>query len=186
MIVLSFDIATTTGWALFDTDRHESAIRVGTIKAVGDTYEAKAIDLGRKVVALIKEHDPDLIAIEQPIRNVMPFKKKTADLAGETEQMTINAGTALLINQLTGSVMGIVGGFRKPWMVVPSGTWRKHFLGFARQKGWQRKDWKKAARDRCQQLGIAVTNDDQADAVGVVHYAATSQLAKQLTLEAAE
>ena len=183
MIVLSFDIATTTGWALFDTDRHESAIRVGTIKAVGDSHEAKAIDLGQKVIKLFKEHKPDLVAIEQPIRNVMPFRKKKQDLAGEVEETTINAGTALLINQLTGAVMGVVGGFRKPWMVVPSGTWRKHFLGFGRHKGWQRKDWKKAARDRCQQLGIAVTNDDQADAVGVVHYAACSQMAKQLTMD---
>lgn len=185
MIVLGIDVASRSGYALFDTDRHESAIRVGTIQATGDTYEAKAIDLGQKVIALLKKHKPDLVAIEQPIRNVMPFAKKKQDLAGDTEEMTINAGSALLINQLTGSVMGVVGGFRMPWMVVPSGTWRKHFLGFARQKGWQRKDWKKAARDKCKQLGISVTNDDQADAVGVAHCAAMSQFAKKLQLEAA-
>ena len=172
MIILALDIATKTGWAVYDTSKPPSAIRVGVIATSGETHEQKAALLAQKLVDLIKAEKPQVVWIEEPVRNVMPQKRVRKDAFGEHEESTINAGTALLVNQLTGAAIAIVAGMRLPWGTVASGTWRKTFLGFGRQRGWTRKDWKNAAREKCGQLGIVVTNDDQADAVGVAFAAA--------------
>ncbi|MEC9244647.1 MAG: hypothetical protein VYB05_07745 [Pseudomonadota bacterium] len=166
-LILGLDIATTTGFAWYDTDASLSAVRPGSFKIEGECYEARAGEMGQSIIKMVKQTRPDFVVIERPARNVMQHRKKTNDFAGEHEEMTINAGTALLLNQLTGAASAIVRAYQIPFEIVAPETWRKQFLGFGRRPGWSRKDWKKAARDRCRQLRITVTNDDQADAVGL-------------------
>lgn len=64
-------------------------------------------------------------------------------------------------------------------------SWRKQFLGFGTRPGRQRKDWKKAVRDRCAQMRISITNDDVADAVGIAFAGAGCHSFKMLEARAA-
>jgi hypothetical protein len=167
MLVLGLDIATTTGCALYDTKRDISSIKAWSFTVSGDLPEEKAGNMGREMVGIIKQHKPDLVVCEQPMRMLVQHAKTESDLLGERQTSTINPMSMILPNQLIGSVMGVVFAFNLGWHIMTAEQWRKQFLGFGRQKGWDRKMWKKAARDRCNMLGIKVTNDDMGDAVGV-------------------
>ena len=184
MLILGLDIATTTGFAWYDTEASLAAIRPGSFKIGGEGFEHRAGEMGAAMVTMLRQQKPDFIVIEQPTRNVMQHRKQGSDLAGQHDEMTINAGTSLLLNQLTGAAAAIIRAYGIPFDVIASTTWRKQFLGFGTHKGWQRKDWKRATRERCQQLRINVTNDDQADAVGVAFAGAATQAFKMLQNQA--
>jgi Holliday junction resolvasome RuvABC endonuclease subunit len=172
-LLLGLDIATTTGFAWYQPADSQSmneikaslsSMEPGSFKVTGEEYEDRAADMSQHMIKLIKTRRPDLIIIEKPIRNVMQHRKTVHDMAGEREEMTINAGTALLLNQLTGCVMGIIRAYNVPYLVLPSSTWRKASYGFGTHKGWTSKDWKKYARTKCAENKIVVTNDDMAEA----------------------
>lgn len=170
MLILGLDPSQSTGWALYDTAASLSAIRAGTLKAVGDDYEHKSASLGFALMKLIKADKPDFIAIEMPIRT-QPGKvvRKVKFMGEQVEQEASGSGLNAVIssNQMVGACSAIIGAFNIPFETIAPVTWRTQFLGFGRRTGWQRKDWKKAVRDRCGQLKITVTNDDMADAVGI-------------------
>lgn len=177
MLILGLDVATQTGFSYYDDKAALSAIRVGTIKCIGESYEEKSAFLGQSLVKLIKQDRPDFIAIEQPIRT-QPGGKRTVKFMGEEEQVEGGSGINAVIssNQLVGAASAIIGAYNIPFTTIASVTWRKAFLGFGTHKGWQRKDWKKAVRERCGQLKIRITNDDQSDAVGIA-FAASQHMA---------
>lgn len=183
--ILGLDIATTTGFAIYTVNEPLSTIETGTIKANGNDAEQKASSLAKELITFIKQKRPNFVAIEQPLRNLVSFKKKSQSLIGETEQLTFNPHT-LQLSSMTGSVIGILTGFKIPWITIPSATWRKHFLGRGREKGWQRADWKRAAIERCRSLHIPVKNNDAAEAVGIALSGSVSQEFKRLIMEAAE
>jgi Holliday junction resolvasome RuvABC endonuclease subunit len=167
-IILGLDVAQRTGWALYDTDRSVSSIQAGVLKAEGESYEEKSARLARAFGMLLKQVRPDLVAIEMPIRT-QPAGKRTTKMMGEEEVVTGGSGLNAVIssNQLVGSISGICGWKDLTFITIPTVTWRKAFLGFGTHKGWDRKDWKRAVRDQCARENIVVTNDDQADAVGI-------------------
>ena len=178
MRILGLDIATVTGVAFYDTTEHVSKITAWSFRLKGDTDEQKASDMGVQTVGLIRKYKPDFIAIESPLKNIVTHKRTKQTLVGEVEDAAMNPASIILPNQLTGAVMAIIGAYRIPWHTVPSSTWRKCFLGFARKPGWSRKDWKRAVREQCDMLGIHVTNDDSADAVGTAFSAPSTQTYK--------
>lgn len=180
MLILGLDIATTTGFAWYDTEASLSAIKAGSFRIGGEGFEQRAGEMGAIMIRMMREQRPDFVAMEQPTRNVMQHRRQGHDLAGEHDELTINAGTSLLLNQLTGAAAAIIRGYRIPFDVIAPTSWRKQFLGFGKRPGWQRKDWKRAARDRCAQLKITVTNDDQADAVGIAFAGAGLQTFKMM------
>lgn len=189
MLILGLDIATTTGFAWYTTppSNHVNDIRAalasiepGSFKVVGETYEDRAADMGQRLIGLIKPRRPDLVVIEQPMRNVVQHRKQVRDFGGDHEEMTINAGTALLLNQLTGAAAAIVRAYNVPFLVMPSSTWRKAVYGFGTHKGWASKDWKKQARQKCAENNIVVTNDDMAEACWVAKAGETSASFKMM------
>ena len=184
MRILGLDPSQTTGWAVYDTEAHLSAIRAGVIRVsrAEGGYEVKAAELGRQLTRLIKDERPDFIVMEEPLRS-MPAGRKPMKFMGEDSEETQSAGGVLAVissNQMAGACAAIIGAFAIPFATIPSSTWRKQFLGFGRNSGWQRADWKKACRERCKALRIVVTNDDMADAVGVAFAGAGLQQAKMI------
>lgn len=182
MLILGLDPSQSTGWALYDTEASLSAIRAGVLKAIGDDYEHKSASLGFGLMKLIKADRPDFIAIEMPIRT-QPAQKRKVKFMGETavEEATGSGLNAVISsNQMVGACAAIIGAYNIPFECIAPVSWRSHFLGFGRRAGWQRKDWKRATRDRCSQLKITVTNDDQADAVGISFAGAATQAFKML------
>jgi len=184
-IVLGLDIATVSGYAWYDDKASISAIRTGLIKAVGDNAEEKAASLAVQLVAMFKaDGRPDFVAIEQPMRNVVSFKKTKQTLAGPVEEQTINPN-ALQLEGLVCAAVAIIAAYRIPWETIPSSTWRKAFLNVGRMAGRDRAGWKRAAVEQCRALKIEVKNADAAEAVGIAFAGAGSQALKMLDAKAA-
>lgn len=182
-LILGLDPSQSTGYALYDTDANLSAIRPGVIRAIGDDYEHKAAALGFGLMKLIKADRPDFIVIEMPIRSQPAKQVRRVKFMGEaqTEEASGSGLNAVISsNQMVGAVAGIIGAYNIPFETIAPVSWRKQFLGFGRRPGWQRKDWKRAVRERCGQLKIIVTNDDMADAVGIAFAGAGCQAFKML------
>lgn len=184
MRILGLDIATTTGFAWYEPGQSLSTIRTGLIKASGDNAEEKAASIAQQMVAILKNDRPDFVAIEQPMRNVVSFKKTKQTLNGPVEENTINPN-ALQLSSLSGAVIAIIAAYRIPWETIPSSTWRKHFLGMGRSPGFDRAAWKRAAVDRCRTFRIDVKNADAAEAVGIAIAGENCQRYKQLCMVAA-
>lgn len=196
-LILGLDPSQSTGWALYDDAASVSAIRAGVIKAIGDSYEEKAATLGRGLVKLLTANRdkvtgkpilPDFCAIEMPIRSQPGQVRRKVKFMGETagEEDVSGSGLNAVIssNQMVGACAAIIGAYGIPFETIAPVTWRKVFLGFGTRPGWARKDWKRAVRERCKQMKIAVTNDDQADAVGVAFAAPNCQRFKMLKAQA--
>ncbi|HEU4986884.1 MAG TPA: hypothetical protein VFT89_07445 [Rhizobiaceae bacterium] len=184
MIILGLDVATTTGFAWYEPGSSLSSIKTGLIKAQGENAEEKAASLAQQLVAMFKAGKPDFVAIEQPMRNVVSFKKKRQDFAGEVEEQTLNPN-ALQLSSLAGAAVGIIAAYRIPWETIPSATWRKHFLGMGRSPGFDRAAWKRAAVERCRMFRIEVKNADAAEAVGIAMAGEACQRFKALMARAA-
>lgn len=180
MIILGLDIATVTGAAMYPTDKPISAIEAWSFKVTGDRHEEKAASMGLEMVRIIRDRQPDLIAIEEPLKNIVQHKKQRNDLVGEHTESTLNPASVILPNQLVGAALAIINAYRIPWVVIHQQSWRRQFLGFARKKGWRRDDYKRACRTRCDQLKIVCTNNDQADAVGVAFAAPATDIFKHV------
>ncbi|WP_024586032.1 hypothetical protein [Aliihoeflea sp. 2WW] len=184
MIILGLDVAQKTGSALHDDSRPLSAIEAGVLKAVGRDYEDKSAALARALIILVREAKPDLVAIEMPIRT-QPAGRRTVKMMGEDEVVEGGSGLNAVIssNQLVGAVAAVCGIKAIPFVTIAPASWRKAFLGFSRQPGWGRKEWKKAVREQCARERIVVTNDDMADAVGVAVAAKTTDTYRMLQYE---
>jgi hypothetical protein len=180
MLVLGLDVATVTGVSLYDTSRDVSAIKAWSFKVDGDIPEEKAGNAGVEMVKILRQHKPDMVIAEMPMRAVVQHEKEQSDLLGTRRTATINPMSVILPNQLMGAVMAVTFAFGVGWHIISAEQWRKQFLGFGRQKGWDRKAWKKATRERCDMLGIRCTNDDMADAVGVAFAAPATETFKML------
>ncbi|MEF2073512.1 hypothetical protein [Consotaella aegiceratis] len=184
MILLGLDPAQSTGFAYYEDERSISAITAGVIRAEGDCYEEKSASIARKLIAMCREKRPDLIAIEAPLRQKAPIKRKMQFMGEhiEEEAPTDFGGLNAIIssNQITGAIVAVAGIKAIPFVLISSSTWRRSFLGFGRKPGWQRKDWKKAVREQCARERIAVTNDDMADAVAIAIAAKNTDLYRML------
>lgn len=195
-LILGLDIATTTGFAWYEPGSSLSSIKTGLIKAQGENAEEKAASLavqlrelfyetrtvdGRAERVLLK---PDFVAIEQPMRNVVSFKKTRETLAGPVDEQTVNPN-ALQLSSLSGAAVAIIAAYRIPWETIPSATWRKHFLGMGRSPGFDRAAWKRAAVDRCRAFKIAVKNSDAAEAVGIAMAGEATQTFRMMQARAA-
>ncbi|MEO3387343.1 hypothetical protein [Mesorhizobium sp. CAU 1741] len=188
-LILGLDGAQNTGWAQYDTNASLSAIRAGVLRSAGDDYEHKAASLGLGMVRLIKENRPDFIVIEMPIRSMPAARQqRKVRFMGEEriEESSVGGLNAVISsNQMVGALAAIIGAYQIPFETIAPVTWRKQFLGFGTHKGWARKDWKKAVRERCRQLKIDVTNDDMADAVGIAFAGSSLQSFKMMQARAA-
>jgi Holliday junction resolvasome RuvABC endonuclease subunit len=66
MRVLAFDASSTTGWASFASARSRPVLGDFCI-AASVNYGVIALDALQRVLALIDEHKPDVVALERPI-----------------------------------------------------------------------------------------------------------------------
>lgn len=181
MKICGLDPSQSTGWSLYDTERHHSSITAGTLNATGNSIEEKASVLGDKFQVFFRKNLPDLIAIEMPPRRQFGGGKKMKFMGEETiEEGGTGIGSIISTNMMVGALMGVIGAYRRPFVILPELTWRKAAYGFARKPGWERKDWKKHAREQCELEGIEVTNDDAAEAVWIAMAAKTTDVFRYL------
>jgi len=126
MKILSLDVASKCGWALYDLDRPPSAIVSNSIHFTGTGAFEKVLDMRRKLPKLIREYRPDFCSIEAPLSFIPSFTKKTKTMFGEEEETTtINPGTIMMLNRLVGAAQICVTGQNVPCIEVQPKTWQR-------------------------------------------------------------
>lgn len=160
MLILGLDIATTTGFAIYDTQDKISKIICGKINVKGESPEEKAAALSVQIARLFNDAEEkydrlfDLVIFEEPLHY----------------QPQGNNTTSGVLRGLSCAAAATCHLFDVKWKMVPIATWRKNFFGFSRKAGVNRAEWKRLAIVQCEVLGIKATNSDAAEAVGIALY----------------
>ncbi len=165
--ILALDPATVVGYALFDTESPISAIQCGSIKLEGTGAFEKVRSVRAQLPKLIRDHQPDFIVFESPLSHIPQFKKSKVNMLGEEEvSNTINAGTILQLNRISGAVQCVIEGFRIPCEEVRPMTWMsiipKNIKGGTKDR----------VRQFCDMFGIIGKNADARDAAVIAIWAA--------------
>lgn len=184
MIIMGLDLATNSGWAVRDSDKHRSSIECGVI-SVGDyDWETKYGSFSVQLLQIVRKYNPDFVAIELPEHGVRQFKKKgKPDLTGQAEETnTINPG-ALQLTGIVGAAVAVVTLLNIPCGFIASKSWRPIYYGkgykppmkmVRSQKTGQLRedgaDWKGVAIQACEREGIKLppNKKDQEDAAEAV------------------
>ncbi len=191
-ILLGLDIATTTGWALYEIEhpRNRPQISCGSWKckpAVKGDHVDTCGKMAAHIIALHKDlrHRGlriDRVAIEAPLKVRVGAKRVVRDdmwaSHTETTQAT-NAATEFITPALHGAAIGILTAYKIPVVNVMSSTWRKSFIGVGRapkeiqnKRKWWKDKVREAADLLASDLGFNCPNMDASDAVGVVFWMA--------------
>jgi len=167
MLILGLDVATITGWSVFDTDRPPSAIISGSFKLQGGSPFERVRYMRSHLPKIIKEHRPDFAAIEAPLEIAPRFTKKHTDLLGqEVQETTINSKTIAILNRYVGAAEMAVMGNNIPCIEVRAQTWQTIIPKTITGKPKQR------AQQFCDMLKIASPNMDSRDACIIAYWAA--------------
>jgi Holliday junction resolvasome RuvABC endonuclease subunit len=155
MKILAFDPATAMGVAIGDA-QDGPLCHTERLGEQGKHHGQRFLQSQIMTARLIKQHKPDLIALEQAIVSGVKGGEQRAQLAFG----------------LRACIMSVA--FKANIRVVeyPVQTIRKHFIGNGALK---RNEAKSAVMIRCKQLGWHVTNDNEADAAAVWEYARTAE-----------
>lgn len=168
-LILALDIASTTGWALYDTDLPPSAMQSGSMKFLGQSAHEKVADMRRKLPRLIKEHRPDFVVYEAPLEVAPRFVKKgKTNLLGDADEVetTINSRTISMLGRLAGAGEMAVLGQNIPCAEVRAQTWQTVIPRTIAGKPKQR------AKAYCDMLRIVSPNMDSRDACVIALWAA--------------
>jgi Holliday junction resolvasome RuvABC endonuclease subunit len=173
VIVLGFDLAANSGWAVRDSTRHRSSIECGVISAGEYKWEARYAILSNLAYPIIKRYKPDFVAIERPERGVRQFKKKPikgrVDLGGndDSQPMSINPN-ALQLTGIAGGIVTICMLMSIPCGTIAANSWHPIYFG----KGWKPADgdWKQASIEAAEREGIQLpsTKKDKKDAADAI------------------
>lgn len=151
---LALDLGTKTGWARWDE-------AIGQPVSGVETFDDS--DLGRRardyrawLLRKVEYFDVRVMAVEAPL----PGMKKQSNFAAEMWQPSHH-----VLSQEVAVTCGV------KYISVPMQTWRKHFLGRGRapkETRNSRKWMKEAAKARCRQMGWKVSDDNEAEALGIL------------------
>ncbi len=194
MIILGLDVATGTGWCIYDTKRPESTI-CGVIDLRLDDKQKKMTGmekrrlmrpaLDKELCDLVKKWKPDVACIEQPLNfigKVEPSEKPMPLFAAEKPSFKAqnqkkkgggpNADTAFMLNQFFAVADTICRHYVKRVIEVAPTTWQtltKSFPG----------DTKERSIAFCRMHGINIPGGltkpqrgDAADAAVIAYWAA--------------
>lgn len=160
MKVLAFDQATKTGWAFGQANQ---PYKFGRWEMPKRPPAERLGWLFRKISDQIATCSPDLIVYEAP------FMPRGADAS--SHWATIQWGQKIeAIVMVTADLAGVAV------ESYTSSEWRMTFCGFARSPkevpAKDRTKWiKRAVRARVEAMGYEVRNDDESDAIAILHHA---------------
>lgn len=186
MIIGGFDLATNSGYAVRDSEKHRSSIECGVFSLAEYEWEEKYAIAANHFWRLSSQYKFDFVAIETPEHGVRQFAKggKT-DMIGEAAPaMTINPGS-LQLSGIAGAIIAICMIRHIPYGLIPPPTWRSAYFGkgfkparkitIDKKSGKEKQgplNWKQAAIDVALQEGIILPANkadqkDAAEAIGI-------------------
>lgn len=179
MRILSLDVATNTGWAVFDHNDTPSSIACGSLHFDGDGPLQKIKDIRNKLPAIFKQYQPEFVVMEAPLQVITRFEKKqpkdlfagadaphSANGKAPKKEMTMNPKTVFVLNRLHGAVQMIAEGFRVPVVEVAPLSWQAIIPD--KYKG----STKERVRQFCDALQIIGKNEDARDAAIIAWWCA--------------
>lgn len=142
-VIMALDTSKKAGFAVWRTEKHPSSMLTGVMQFKdGASIEYCAGQMGLKIVALLREHKPDFVIMEESIKTVMKGPSAT-----------------IVSNMLHGAVIATCENMHVLWGTIPVQTWRKMFFG----QGFKpppdkhgKNDWKAAAVASCENAGITI------------------------------
>jgi Holliday junction resolvasome RuvABC endonuclease subunit len=170
MKIMGLDLATRSGWAVRDSDKHRSSILCGTFSVKDYDWEEKYAIAANLFYRLIKEHVPDFVAIERPEHGVRQFKKKgKADLTGKEETVSTINPAALQLTGIAGACIAICQIRGIPYGTIAATSWRPVYFGKG-IKPPEGQDWKDLAIAYAQreQIVLPPTKAEQRDAAEAI------------------
>jgi hypothetical protein len=177
MIILAFDQSIArTGWCVYEPP-HLSSIKFGSFTSRPETNmstEDKAGIFCDEIEVLFKTHKPQFVVWESAAEVIRSYAKQgKTDLVGEqkVQGVTVNADQ-LILRDIQGHIRHAARARRIAYEPAQPRTWRAAIL---KNGNLNRDAAKKAARDLCHQMRVPVKNDDQAEAVLLALYGATTQ-----------
>ncbi|MCO6050869.1 hypothetical protein NGM99_13880 [Mesorhizobium sp. RP14(2022)] len=178
MLILAFDQSIArTGWCLYEPPATKSMI-IGSFTSrpeKGMSTEEKTGIFCDEIEKLFREHKPQFVIWEAATEVIRSFAPKTGkgDLAGvkTPPPLTVNADQ-LILRDIQGHIRHAARARRLPYEAVNPRTWRASIL---KNGNLDRETAKKKAREMCQMLRIPAKNEDQAEAVCIALYGATTQ-----------
>lgn len=170
--VLSLDAATSTGWAVGAAgDFQNGAIRFGSFRLPKRQYLAERLVIFRdRIVALLDEHLPDLVAYEPPYDPREPDPNKPGP------RIPYNRETDKFLQKLEGVLLLTLADRGLPYEAYRSQSWRVTALGKGfghAPKGSPPGLLKDMMLKRARSLGYNVKNNDQSDAIGILMHCLT-------------
>lgn len=170
MIVMGLDLATRSGWAVRDSNKHRSSIACGTFTVKEYDWESKYAIAANLFYRLLKEYQPDFVAIERPEHGVRQFKKKgKADLTGKEETISTINPAALQLTGIAGAIIAICQMKAIPFGTIAAVSWRPVYFGKG-VKPDEGKDWKDLAIEYAirEQIALPSTKAEQRDAAEAI------------------
>lgn len=187
MLILSFDQSIArTGWCVYEPPSHASML-VGSFTSRPSTNmstEEKTAIFCDEIEKLFKAHRPNFVIWEAATEIIRSYPKQgKTDLIGEAkvQGVTVTADQ-LILRDIQGHIRHAARARRIPYEPVNPKTWRASIL---KNGNLCRDEAKKKAKEFCQMLRIMVKNDDQAEAVCLAFFGATTQTFRMLTARAA-
>lgn len=167
MKILTLDVATKCGYAVWDCERPPSSMLSGSLHFIGGTAFEKEEDIRRKLPRLIREHRPDFAAFEAPLSIIPTFTKRSKTMFGDEEEIsTINPGTVMQLNRLAAAAHICISGQNIPCVEVRPQSWLsvidKDIKGSSKER----------AKQMCERLKIVATNQDARDACIIAYWTA--------------
>ncbi|MBB4063657.1 hypothetical protein [Gellertiella hungarica] len=169
---MGLDLATRSGWAVRDSEKHRSTIQCGTFSVQDYAWEEKYPVAANLFYRLVKEHQPHFVAIERPEHGVRQFKKKgKADLTGKEEIVSTINPAALQLTGIAGAITAICMMMKIPFGTIAATSWRPIYYGKGVKPG-EGEDWKDLAIATCEREKIKLPKTkaeqrDAAEAVGI-------------------
>lgn len=183
--ILTFDIATVTGWAFYiPKEMTVAEIECDTIEFEGDNAFQKVRAVrDSDVPMLIRTKRPTIVILEAPLTFIPTFVKKgKADIFGAQaeETRTMNPTTIMQLNRLHGAIQAIVEAFRVPCEEVQPKTWQTIIPKTIKGKPKQR------VSQYCDMLRIIGKDDNARDAAIMAIWAAGRSQVLKLSQQAQE
>jgi Holliday junction resolvasome RuvABC endonuclease subunit len=172
IVIMGLDLATRSGWSVRNSHQHRSKIECGTFTVKDYDWEEKYPIAANLFYRLVKEHQPDFVAIERPEHGVRQFKKKgKADLTGQEETVSTINPAALQLTGIAGAVTAICMMMNIPFGTIAATSWRPVYYGKG-IKPAEGQDWKDLAIEACEREKIKLPSTkaeqrDAAEAVGI-------------------
>lgn len=158
--VLSFDLATRTGWAMGEPGRAVPMAGAVTLKKPNDPLGVMEQNIGALFVRLFTERPPSIVVWEVPMTPEAWYR-----LCQDQGRMQ-NGASLIIQNVLAGILRRECGRKEIPFVQVARQTVLKHYTGSARWGG--RDQGKAAVLKRAGILGhmpVGAKDDDKADAI---------------------